>query len=618
MAIKNVERMEVRRLESNPKKSSLTSVGFEDTDVKTLNGLINEYNDLDQKTKSEKRILLLQRIDCLSQDIFKKYSTANTRDTEKLKDANAFYSWFKSDPLLSEVTKFCKENDDINVSLNNQRIFELHSPKIKSGGCTALSNKVNEQLKMIGLIDPELKESLGVINEQLLDLHRNSIKLHNHFNDSIYIDNYYQNLCELQQKIASVRNNLSSKTEADVFTQFDKMLLLVNSEKSLFIKEKSLHEKDHCKRYKNPIESINELLCQGETHQIIKLLQETKDANGKKTFTLGDYTFKGLGGQNNKNWMVTDKSGTTYAVRLENCSNFPFRGMDREKIYQNCKQHVEKNIETITLGKHKVHQDKQEVEYVLAIGEYCPNGNILDAMYQINLKDPKNFSKALEKAIQVAEFNLELMEKGYIYSDKKPENFLERVDGTVITSDLKSITPLDADGNLTWIFKQTPATPFDLPLSEDLMLAKYDAKKIDPNLLACHLIATLLHTMIRADKEIFPEGTHSRQDSSKQYKFTYNLFTLNEATGKYKESNDEDPIFKTPQGQKMKNLIETIESSVINDKANLAQTIKTMKSTLLSLNTQNLREGMNEFRAQYKAQNQEQPMEQDQQNRFVL
>ncbi|KTD06349.1 serine/threonine protein kinase [Legionella gratiana] len=544
-------------------------------DVLVLNALIDEYNNFDKDINPEVKLNRIQRIDCLSRQIFENYSSATNKNASTLKDGNTFYSWFKSDPLLFELKELCNNKK---FDLNNQRLFELHAPKISDGGCKILSEMLNEDLKAIENEEKEI--NLDSIKNQLM-------ALNDHQNIPI---NYYQSLYKLQQEIITVRNNLSPKQDEEWCKQFDRMQLSVNSEAAFFVENNNLATEECFKRHNNPIDPINRLLCEVAPNQLITLLGEAKDSKGnKKQFTEGDFNFKGLGGENNQVWMVTcEKTNEIYAVRLEKFLKSPFRGMDRENFYQQCNQYTEKNLETIHLGKHKVSLDpkrRDEAEYVIAIGEFCPQGDIMNAIYTMDNNNPKDLIKILDMALPVCELQKKSITAGFLCTDLKPENFLLRENGTVIISDLKSLTSLNSDGELPYSISAKPLKPFHLP--GDMEIDKLLEQKVDPQLFSSYFIATMLHTMIGADKKDYPQGTHSRQKLP-DYQFDY-----------------KHPIYNTPQGEIVKTLIEEIKSSVHQNNATLDKTIEAIKLAQHSLKTLDYRNQLRQGREMYNEKDEE-------------
>ncbi|WP_115709409.1 hypothetical protein [Legionella sainthelensi] len=355
----------------------------ENLEVDRLNNLIYQYNNLDiHKVRNEDKLIMLQRIDALSRKIFTDYIASKPND-----DSNQFYNWFKSEPLLSELNTLCKDN----INLSNQRLFELYSPVINSGGFVPLYNAFQqvEIANKKGQIDlKSLKNQLDLLVIHGRNLQKNP-------NDNTFINNYYKHLHLLQDKIISARNSIDPqpKEVKELCKQLDQMLQAVNSEAALFVTKNNLQNEKYLKRFKYPIKEITNWLCQGNQEALIKLLNETSDSKGKIEFqTLDGFDFKGLGGENNKNWRVTDSiSGATFTVRLEKFDKMPYKGMEREVLYYKGNKHLEDNFETITLGKHKPENSnvKKSNEYVLAIGEFCSLGDILNAVRNMNGNDPE-------------------------------------------------------------------------------------------------------------------------------------------------------------------------------------------------------------------------------------
>lgn len=549
--------------------------------VQRLNGLVDAYNKLSpnpRKASPEDRMNLLQRIDGEARRIFEAYIA-----DKPSADSDKFYLWFKTDPLLGEFKAFYENSP---LSVNNQRLFELSSPPIATNnfGMLVLDLQACVKANKKGKID------IRSIEENLMAAQMYEQRAREDPNNRTLQQRYAQNIRLLQDNIINVRNGLNPKQNKKLCKALDKMLRDVNSH-AAFITNNAVLEADF-KRHKGPISEITQLLEDEQQETLIHLLNSAKDEMGnKKEIMLGNYKLRGLGGKNNQNWLAND---ITFAddkaciVRLEKFEATSFKGMDRERLYRRqemgANQHIENNFETVPLGvvyTGGANRD-QPVHYVLAISEFCQGGDLLSIVHNLPGNAEDKLDSILDMVTELCDLHQELLEQGYVYTDLKAENFLLRNgkirnEKTVISSDLKSVTPLESDGMLQAYNAQAKAIhPMTIQPSQKIIEEAVfdDAGKVNPELITSYLMAVVLNVLVSANVEKYPTGTHERHLAGQ---FQFDLT---------------DPIFSTPKGEKLKELIEKIRHSNKNNVVSL----ETIKNEIRNIKTMDLRHSAQHFR----------------------
>ncbi|MFT4058251.1 MAG: protein kinase [Legionella sp.] len=534
---------------------SITGVAPHSDFMAQLEHLIEQYNKSASKNKLMTNLSLLQRIDALSDKIIQK----NVSKPEPR--YNDFLQWYLADPVSREITLLTKNPTPV----NKEELFlksyqaEISSLPNKEQWTKATKNKIGLQSDQYKEIEGKL-ESIAEIKRTktprelmtALDELQNQILLMRIPVDKPQMNNRFNTL--LNQINDEINDLVKKQPEVEGFKQIESNLKYLaelkqtGAPKIVKILKESQSEVLLTKTPSKEKKSIADKL-QGTTETFF-LDEDNK--NQKKLQT----SYKG--GMNNRNWLVTDiETEQKYILRLEkNYSQVNFVVLQEVKSNSDLKKYLAKE------EFYQILPPDEGAQKCLAVSEFCSDGDLLK--YRIDQQDKakKNMqeitSVVVDMTQQVASMARDFYTHNKAYTDIKATNFLRRQDGSVVTGDLKSVMPVH-DGKIAQDVQTTGAyAPPELPEK-----GKYNAEPF-----MTYQVGLMMYTLMRG--KLTPAEENALIDKLIMNKFQ---------EGKGDPLDFNFPIFKTPDGEKIQNLIESAMKADPNQRPSL-NTLVTMCNDL--------------------------------------
>jgi hypothetical protein len=320
-------------------------------------------------------------------------------------------------------------------------------------------------------------------------------------------------LIDLQTKITEMLDSELIQNDETLKQKFEHLLDSTNRSLNELVVQDAWTKK--CYQAGTPISIADEMVAE---NLVIRL---DPKISGTTQFDLAQLNFRFLGGNNNKNWLVTDEEGYYHSpsiIRLEEADLLDYGLYTKVQANEKLRQHFATNNYYFPCERPEdvLMPNKR---YNLVWSEYCPNQDLLS--YSSKTTSNK-LDQALELTKKVAVIAQDLTEEKLGYTDIKAANFLLRNDGTVITADTKSFVSLDDNGKFS--LKGSLTTRAYRPEDEDPAHAES---------FMTYQIGLMLYELIVASPTLTEKPWLDRGKS-----LDFNL-----------------PLFNTPQGKKIQALV---------------------------------------------------------------
>lgn len=482
-----------------------------------LNGLIDAYNK-----KADKTPVDLQLIDAMAEQTY--ISFRANPSSNPLSTNNKFMKWYMQKQIDKELEQFVFEKPP---QYNKQKQFisltqTLSLPTLEEWIETT-TPKAGERSSPYKEIDNLL--FAAQIPPPPIDLGEDFAPPAARTTTKELIEN----VVALQKKILHLLINLP-RDKPLMQERFKSLLLQTNSYLNQLIELDPIIKAEY--KIAAPIPNFIDFSSENSNEIIADFVFLL--ANQQNDFTQGDFQLSYLGGNNNRNWLATNaETGEHYVVRLEKADDphTNYLLVDEVKKHSELKEHLANDIIYYPTNEVMLALNYAR-PFNLAISEYCPKGDILG--YRNTKKDSiEILTLAVDTARQVAEMAASFQKDKKGYFDIKPENFLIREDGTVITADFKSIQRTRINQVL---MNEISTTDAYAPPETRGVHPKFDANKF-----MSYQIGAMMYLMVINVKE---EEKKLILEKLEKGELSYNY-----------------PIFQSEFGKEVKNLIESTQNS---------------------------------------------------------
>lgn len=243
----------------------------------------------------------------------------------------------------------------------------------------------------------------------------------------------------LQQKIVEILIDDIDLNETSDRILLERLLLVVNRTMNEFFRMNRDLSDQYLLQTPNRVSTIIDPYANDERHDLHRLVSEL--ISTPKHIDVDEFSLEFLGGNNNKNWKITNReSQARYTLRIERPEYyFDYDLRHRVKTNPNLQRYLAHEFDFYPTDE--IAHRGSESEYNLSITEFCSQGDVLS--YRRSINESRSREEQVKAAIdmtrQIADFAGELQRDHLFYMDIKPENFLLRDNGEVFTADLKSI-----------------------------------------------------------------------------------------------------------------------------------------------------------------------------------
>ncbi|KTD58603.1 serine/threonine protein kinase [Legionella sainthelensi] len=483
----------------------------ENPKISRLNDLIEQYNQMHSRPNA---IVLLQKIEAMRMQIYS--------DRELRKNGN-FMEWYFTNPIAEEIRDSLKFDKDINL------IF-IENSKSEIKNLTLEYWKKITKHAMLGTRSKNCCKMDNLISE--VEIARQNLNIQQSTQD--------QNLLKL-------KNSLEALQKQTLFMINNEILSSKRNTQENF--ETLLHTTNYL--LKDLFDSYPELIRTSEhkdTSLIESLVAEDKKSQGeifrRLYYTqapqqLNEFNITHIGGGNNKIWLAENvKAGTEFIIRIEN-ADVPKTDYDLVDEMKN-DDLIKKNLAQDyfycpVILPQQGRDPKRRIN--IAVSEFCPNGNLHNHHMQTIANSPETDRTinrclgTLDAIEQVARIASNLNQKNMAYMDIKATNFLRRA-SKLITADTKSVVRTDKDNLVDVSDISTTFEPPEYRFGVE--------KTVNAGAYMAYQIGLMAYDLMVSTEE------HNAQDTildnlQKRAPLDFNL-----------------PIFKTLEGEHIKELIETI------------------------------------------------------------
>ncbi len=418
--------------------------------VDQLNEMIHKYNE----NSGTANILLLQQIDALAFDIFRR-----ARHSEQFDNVGAtFMRWYLQNNVQHELRQISEESKD---NLSNKLMFIFLSPQESTGSVTLKQWKKDTTHKSNVFFSK--RDDVYVQIDYLLsrlDVLQTNASGHTDW------ENIYSCLDLLQSKIIHLLNNDLSQADADTIDKFNRLLTSTNS----YMRNVVSMNEDIRAKLTQPSSTLG-LFDPNETERgrtikdVARMVamtpkrglnspmrnsasSEPEPDSPMRSSTrgaFGDFTLEYLGGHNNKNWkMLNRETGDVHILRVEKADYYSYPYLLLHKLHNDptfspyiARDDFYYPVNNILLASD---QPKDTRDFNFAVTEFCARGDLLSNRRRMSeLPVEVVGSTVLNQVTKVANFMFLLQKKDTMYMDVKAENFMLRDNDDVITADFKSI-----------------------------------------------------------------------------------------------------------------------------------------------------------------------------------
>ena len=243
----------------------------------------------------------------------------------------------------------------------------------------------------------------------------------------------------LQQKIVEILIDDLDLSETPDRILLSRLLMVVNRTMNEFFRMNSELSSQYMLQTPNRVSTIIDPYADDDRHNLRHLVSEL--ISTPKPLEIDEFSLEFLGGNNNKNWKITNRvTHARYTLRVERPEYYFDHDLrHRVKTNPNLSRYIAQEIDFYPTDE--IAHRGSESEYNLSITEYCSQGDVLS--YRRSTNESMSHEELVKVVInmtrQIADFALELQRDHLFYMDIKPENFLLRDNGEVFTADLKSI-----------------------------------------------------------------------------------------------------------------------------------------------------------------------------------
>ncbi|WP_028388150.1 protein kinase domain-containing protein [Legionella fairfieldensis] len=486
--------------------------------IAKLNTLVTDYNN-----SSKKSVTALQKIDAFSEQIVT-YCRANpTLPNSK------FMTWVLQDPVAKELSQLSSHSQ----SFNKQKIFMASSRT--DSFIPSLSDWQKKTLpKKNVIIKTERSSQYQEIDTLLYKFHQATLRSNEQALKTGLI---------LQKKVLHLLNNSIASNKPLMKKRFNTLLSQINNDLNQLI------ESDE--KLKQTYAAIPQLRLINPSREQDKIKELVKHlAFQQKDHVAGDFHLHYLGGNNNKNWLaINEETGEHYVIRLEKADAPPsdYLLIDEVKKQTELNHYLAKDF-----IYHPVQAEGRD--FNLAVSEYCLRGDILT--YCGTKHDPAEvLNLVLDTTEKVAGMASAFHKENKAYFDIKPENFLIREDGSVITADIKSLQRITSNEiRVNDIIAITQS--YIPPEGTRELKPGEESPKLQVEKLMAYQIGLLMYRLLVNSK--------GNDDDP----------LINQLVARDLNLNFDYPVFKTKKGQEAKQLIELAISADPDQRPSLERIVK--------------------------------------------
>ncbi|CAM3109387.1 serine/threonine protein kinase [Legionella steigerwaltii] len=513
--------------------------------VNGLSGLTNplDLNQLDAKIKNQildivsENMELLQRINGLADNLLAQFlneikQDPNNTDLSFEGKFNYFMRWYLQGHLDSEAWNLRNQiitlpTERALVSLEEWK--RMTKPHLKE----KRSVQYQDMDELIGKIDAERKS---------------------YQEDALSKETLSASLLKLREKVINVLNDKTLDHKVRMKTRFMYLLNAVNSELSHLNSETNrilLAETNRVFLSQKSLAIVMAMENQIKKEEFVAQLDKKPRSGEKPEPILFQIEVKNkllklfyLGGSNNKNWLIEDpETGEKlYVVRVEQADSTYFSAVAQVNQSKPIHKYLAQDILYCPIG--------QDIGCLnIAVSEFCSNGDLFSFLHKgkKSYSDEEVSKYALNFSEQVATFASCLYQIGMAYMDIKSENFLLRENCKVITADLKSVVFVAQNGEVRASNVMTTGS-YDPHDFDKIVEGKRIDRPINAKEFMMYQIGLMLYDLMVGKKLDLAESPRS-------WIIALNNDKKSLERKETAELNFDLPIFKTEQGQKIKDLI---------------------------------------------------------------
>ncbi|KTD44623.1 hypothetical protein [Legionella quateirensis] len=342
----------------------------------------------------------------------------------------------------------------------------------------------------------------------------------------------------LQQKIVEILiDDLDSKDTPDRII-LSRLLMVVNRTMNEFFRMNSELSSRFLLQTPNRVSTIIDPYADDDRHNLRHLVSEL--ISTPKPLEIDEFSLEFLGGNNNKNWKITNRENRAqYTLRIERPEYYFDHDLrHRVKTNPNLNRYIAQEFDFYPTDE--IAHRGSESEYNLSITEFCAKGDVLSYRRSINesMSQEDIVKAVIDMTRQISDFALELQRDHLFYMDIKPENFLLRDNGEVFTADLKSIlNTLDIQIKTNLIVTTQENAPPEYP----------SARSYDSDRFMTYQLGVLLYLLM-----VGPDAEGKRDILNRLAEHQSLDFTL--------------PVFTVPGGEAMIDLIQVATKPTPSDR----------------------------------------------------
>ncbi|MBL7480603.1 protein kinase family protein [Legionella bononiensis] len=392
-----------------------------------LDILINKYNE--NQVNGIVDIISLQQINAVADKLYLMVSTDPPKDY-----GSDFMKWYNKKEISRELKNLSESSNtksskkqriaDISVAVPHHRkdFSRVPSPK-----------EFKKRVKKVSFFSSEPKyfSDIRLLLHQFHELDPNKPD----FDWGMALGQ----LELLQQKIVEILIDDLDLNETPDRILLSRLLMVVNRTMNEFFRMNSELSSRYMLQTPNRVSTIIDPYADDDRHNLRHLVAEL--ISTPKPLEIDEFSLEFLGGNNNKNWKITNRNNhARYTLRIERPEYYFDHDLrHRVKMNPNLSRYLAQEFDFYPTDE--IAHRGSESEYNLSITEFCSEGDVLSYRRSINesMSQEEIVTAVIDMSRQILDFALELQRDHLFYMDIKPENFLLRDNGEVFTADLKSI-----------------------------------------------------------------------------------------------------------------------------------------------------------------------------------
>ncbi|MBI2786252.1 MAG: hypothetical protein HYX60_08125 [Legionella longbeachae] len=266
-----------------------------------------------------------------------------------------------------------------------------------------------------------------------------------------------------------------------------------------------------------------------------------------------------LGGQNSKNYKITDNKGNIRVLKIENRLNLP-RTIE---MYLREQDALKERFTSIEVDRQVTYVDfnkKKPITRTIIVTQFCEHGNLIEQRERINDKNIESIQNhAIDIFTQMAQILLHIQNAGCMFPDGKIFNWLLDKNGNLRIADTKSFLFTKKNGH-------------------------YPKSEIIPGNDYCKLVSTIGFNPPEffMDEEVTSDGVHAFILGKNIYAYTclaiYSEDFKNDKFNCGQDLNFTHDVFKTPKGIALKHLIIGLVTSSTTQRMTVKEALETLNN----------------------------------------